>query len=111
MAFQRLCAVDDVWEGEMTEHDVDGHEILLLGVEGGEVKAFQARCPHQDVRLVEGEFDGRRLICRAHRWEFDACSGRGINPDDCRLAEYPIRVENGQVMVETEDVWPMYGHT
>jgi len=31
------------------------------------------------------------LVCSAHHWRYDICSGRGINPASARLA--PVRVE------------------
>ena len=72
MSFTKVCSVGDIWEGEMEPFTVDGHDILLVGVEGGEIKAFQGICPHQDIALSEGKFDGKKLICRAHLWQFDA---------------------------------------
>ena len=41
MSFTKVCSVGDIWEGEMEPFTVDGHEILLVGVEGGDIKAFQ----------------------------------------------------------------------
>lgn len=111
MAFKRICALDDVWEGEMSCLEIDGTEVLVVGLDGGEIKAFQAVCPHQDIPLVEGKFDGKTLICRAHQWVFDARSGEGINPGDCRLAVYPIRIEGSDVFVDTADVQPLFAHT
>lgn len=111
MAFKKVCTLDDVWEGEMECYEVDGQEVLLVGLEGGDVKAYQAVCPHQDIPLVEGKFDGKKLICRAHQWVFDACTGVGINPGDCRLASYPIRIEGDLVYVDTVDVKPLFAHS
>lgn len=111
MAFTKVCTLEDVWEGEMECYEVDGQEVLLVGLEGGDVKAFQAVCPHQDIPLVEGQFDGKQLICRAHQWVFDACTGAGINPGDCRLASYPIKIEGEAVYVDTADVKPLFAHT
>lgn len=111
MTFKKICSLDDVWEGEMECYEVEGQEVLLVGLDGGDVKAFQAVCPHQDIPLVEGKFDGKHLICRAHQWVFDACTGVGINPGDCRLASYPIRIVGNDVLVDTTDVKPLFAHS
>lgn len=111
MSFSKVCTLDDVWEGEMAAFTVNGHEIVLVCADGGEIRAFQGVCPHQDIALVEGRFDGRKLICRAHLWQFDAESGKGINPEDCALASYPVRVEDEDIFVSTEGVEPLFAHT
>lgn len=111
MAFRKVCSLEELWEGDMTSVEVDGHEILLVWPEGGEVKAYQGICPHQDIPLIEGKFDGKVLTCRAHQWQFDACTGKGINPDDCVLAEYPLKIEGEDVFVDTEGVTPLFAHT
>ena len=111
MSFTRVCALDDLWEGEMEAFTVNGQEILLVCAEGGVIKAFQGVCPHQDIALVEGTFDGKTVICRAHLWQFDACTGQGINPRDCALAEYPVDIVGEEVFVQTDGVTPVFAHT
>lgn len=111
MSFTKVCSLDDVWEGEMEAFSVNGHDVLLVCAEGGDIKAFQGICPHQDIPLIDGKFDGTKIICRAHLWQFNACNGKGINPDDCALAQYPVKVEGEEVFVETEGVTPLFAHT
>lgn len=111
MSFTKICTVDDVWEGEMKSFSVNGQEILVVCAEGGDIKAFQGACPHQDIPLVEGQFDGKTIVCRAHLWQFDACTGKGINPAECALAEYPVKVDGNDVFVETEGIQPVFAHT
>lgn len=111
MGFTKVCTVDDLWEGEMGAYTVNDHEILLVCADGGAIKAFQGVCPHQDIPLAEGRFDGKKLICQAHLWQFDAGTGKGINPDDCALAEYPVKVEGEDILVDTEGVEPLFAHT
>lgn len=111
MGFQKACTLDEVWEGEMAEVEVGEHLVLLVGVEGGEVRAFQAVCPHQDIPLCEGKFDGRVLMCRAHQWTFDARTGLGINPGDCKLAQYPVKLDGEDVLVDVEGIKPLFAHT
>lgn len=107
MAFETLCKTDDVWEGEMDSFDTEtGVSVLVLGLGNGEYKAYQAMCPHQEVELVEGEFDGKVLTCKAHLWQFEACNGKGINPKDCQLAEYPLRIDGDTIQVDVDGIEP-----
>jgi toluene monooxygenase system ferredoxin subunit len=106
----RVASLDDLWEGEVMAVDANGHHILLAHLEGGVVRAYQGICPHQEIKLVEGEFDGRTLVCRGHRWEFDLTCGAGVNPADCALAEYPVLVEGEEIYVSTEGVSPRFSY-
>ncbi|MBL8492003.1 MAG: Rieske 2Fe-2S domain-containing protein [Rhodocyclaceae bacterium] len=110
MAFRKVSTLDELWEGDMLEVEADGHDVLLVWPEGGEVQAFQAVCPHQDIPLAEGKFDGRVVMCRAHQWTFDGSSGEGINPGNCKLARYPVKLEGDAILVDTEGVQPLFAH-
>ena len=111
MGFTKVCGLDDLWEGEMENYTVNGHEVLLVCAKEGSIKAFQGVCPHQDIPLSEGKFDGEKIICRAHLWQFDACTGKGINPDDCALAEYPVKIEGDDVYINTDNIEVFYSHS
>jgi toluene monooxygenase system ferredoxin subunit len=111
MAFVKVCSADDLWEGEMESFEVNGSEVLLVSPLDGDVRAFQGICPHQDIPLIEGKFDGKVVICRAHQWVFDASSGEGVNPAGCRLAEYPLKIENGDILIDTDGVVPLFAQT
>lgn len=108
MTFKTLCKLDDLWEGEMQAFEIDNEDVLVIWPEGGQPCAFQGACPHQDIPLVEGHFDGKTLTCRAHQWSFEACSGKGLNPSNAQLARYPIKVENGEVLVQIEGIKPLF---
>jgi phenylpropionate dioxygenase-like ring-hydroxylating dioxygenase large terminal subunit len=50
---------------------------LVLGrLEGGRVFALRDSCPHRGIPLSYGWFDGKRVTCRYHGWEFEPCSGQ-----------------------------------
>jgi len=112
MAFEKICTLDDVWEGEMSGfRTANGTEVLLVVLSGGDVRAVQSRCPHQDFSLLQARLEGHVLTCRAHLWQFDLRTGRGINPADCALAVYPTRVEGDDVYVDVAGVSPLHSHT
>lgn len=83
--------LDEIWDGEMVAVDVGGQSVLLVNLEG-EVRAYENRCPHQAWRLDDGDFDGERIVCSRHMWEFDPKSGAGVNPADCSLKSFECRV-------------------
>ncbi|HWD03485.1 MAG TPA: Rieske 2Fe-2S domain-containing protein [Kribbella sp.] len=98
--WQEAMQLDELWEGEMAGVEVGGEKVLLMNIDG-EVRAYRNRCPHQAWALDEGDFDGETLTCSRHLWVFDARSGAGVNPDNCRLASFPCRVdEDGTIRVD-----------
>ena len=50
---------------------------LVLGRRSdGRVFAMRDNCPHRGIPLSYGWFDGERVTCRYHGWEFEPCSGQ-----------------------------------
>ena len=88
VTFRPVLREDDLWIGEMAGVKVDGHPVLLVNVEGT-VCAYEDRCRHRAQPLSQGRLTGNRLVCAAHAWEYDAATGRGINPDGVALP--PLR--------------------
>jgi toluene monooxygenase system ferredoxin subunit len=81
--------------------EVAGRKILLINF-NDTFYAYEDKCAHQGVPLSEGSFKGDRLICGAHLWEYDVCTGRGINPRGVKLKAFPVKVENGNLLLDPE---------
>ncbi|QJY49358.1 Rieske 2Fe-2S domain-containing protein [Pseudonocardia broussonetiae] len=111
MAFVKVCSLDDVWEGDMESFDVGDKEVLVVHLEGGDVVATQAICPHQQVELVEGELSGKTLTCRSHLWMFDLTTCTGINPGHAELARYPVRLDGDDVYIDPDGDTPKVAHS
>lgn len=107
--FTKVCTLDDVWEGDMDSFEVDGVEVLIIVLDGGDVIATQSICPHQRVELAEGEFDGKKVLtCKQHLWQFDVRTGAGINPVHAAIAMYPVKVEGDDILVDLHGAKPIY---
>ena len=91
----------ELWEGEILDVEFDGEQLLLVHLLGGEVRAYQGTCPHQEILLADGEWEPENalLMCSGHNWEFDLRSGGGVNPAGCRLYAYPVRLDGDAVLV------------
>jgi toluene monooxygenase system ferredoxin subunit len=92
---------DDLWIGEMVGLDVGGRPVLLVNVDGV-VCAYEDRCRHRSLPLSLGKLAGGRLVCAAHGWEYDACTGDGLNPAGVTLRRYPVRLEGDDILVDVD---------
>ncbi len=102
MAFKPAMREEELWVGEMAGVEVDGQRVLLLNVDG-QVCAYEDRCGHRAVLLSQqGRLLGRRLVCRAHEWTYDACTGRGVNPDSVSLRRYAVEIAGGEIRVDVD---------
>ena len=100
MGWRETINLDDLWEGDMSSVTVDGEVVLLVNLDGT-VLAYSNRCPHQASALDEGDLDGETLTCAKHLWEFNALTGRGINPADAALKSYGCQVgDDGIIYVD-----------
>ena len=102
MTFRRVASLDDLWSGEMLALDVGGNSILLVNIDD-HVYAYANACPHQKSRLNEGALKGKTLRCARHHWEFDVCTGHGINPQSACLQVFPVSIESSNILVNLDD--------
>ena len=96
--WQEVMPLADLWIGEMVGIEAEGQKILILNA-GGEVRAYEDRCPHLSSPLSEGDLDGTTLTCSTHLWEFDCMTGEGINPKSCGLKAFPVQIQDETIYV------------
>jgi toluene monooxygenase system ferredoxin subunit len=99
-AWVYVASLDDLWEGEVASVSTDDAEVLLCNV-GGDIFAYEDRCPHLANPLSKGELDAEILTCAAHEWVFDVRTGRGINPASACLRGFDVLVEGDHIFVNT----------
>ena len=102
MGFQRVAKIEDLWSGEMMCLEVNGECLLLVNVDN-HIYAYADICPHQKSRLSEGTLTDKILRCGRHHWEFDVCSGSGVNPRNACLKPFPLRVDGEDILVDMDD--------
>lgn len=90
MGKRMVCRVAEVPENSLKECEAEGGLKLVVANAGGEFFGFQAVCPHQDVPLCEGLFDGATLTCHMHLWQWDVRTGAPLGIAEAPLQRYPI---------------------
>ncbi len=103
MAKRMVCRVGDVPENTLKECEAEGGLKLVVANAGGEFFGFQPQCPHQDVPLCEGLFDGTTLTCHMHLWQWDVRSGAPQGLAEAPLQKYPLSVEDGALYLAGDD--------
>jgi toluene monooxygenase system ferredoxin subunit len=96
---RRALRRDELWAGEMRGVRLGNVRVLLLDVDGT-VHAFEDRCAHMKMPLSGGTLAGGVLTCATHGWQYDAASGRGINPRSACLRRFDVTTKDGEIWVE-----------
>jgi nitrite reductase/ring-hydroxylating ferredoxin subunit len=103
MAFTKAANMEDIWNGEMISCDISGTKVVLIRIDDS-VYAYEDRCAHLALPLSEGSLSEDRLICAGHHWEYDPCTGKGINPKSACLTSFAVKIEERQILVDIEQI-------
>lgn len=99
--------------GSVEDFPIDGGMAVKCGSDqiavfhfeqGDEWYATQNLCPHKMemvlARGMIGDLNGEpKVACPFHKKNFSLKSGACLSGDDYQLKTYPVKVENGQVLV------------
>lgn len=80
-----VCNAQDLPVNGLQGFDVDGERVLVVK-SADCFHAYQGTCPHQEVLLEDGFFDGEVLTCHQHLWQWNIATGEPVG-----LAETPLR--------------------
>ena len=94
-----MCPRSQVPANGMIECTVEDGSKLLVANAGDEYFAYQAVCPHQDVALCEGLYDGEVLTCHQHLWQWDIRTGAAMGLAEAALESFPVQVEGDSIYV------------
>ena len=95
----RVCALEEIPVlGSRVLRHPEG-DICVFRNAADEVFALHDRCPHKGGPLSQGIVHDRSVTCPLHAWQVDLASGEAIAPDSGRARCFPVKVENGEVLL------------
>jgi len=99
--------------GRMKAQLLLGRPLLICRDRQGHVAAMRDICPHRAMPLSFGRFDGERVECAYHGWQFDldgCCRaipslvrGSPVSPEKISVESYLARDQDGYVWVYLPD--------
>jgi nitrite reductase (NADH) small subunit len=100
MTYKKLGTESDLpAPGEAKEFELEGKTICVANVNGA-LYAIDNVCLHEGGPLGQGYVDGGKIVCPWHGWEYDAKTGELFDDPKSKLDVYPLKVENGDVLIE-----------
>lgn len=97
----RACAVSDIEVSDVIQFDHEGQSFAIYRSSEGELFATAGLCTHQRVCLADGLVWGDTIECPKHHGSFNFKTGEALGaPVIIPLKTYPVRVENGSVMID-----------
>ncbi|MFW6188596.1 MAG: Rieske (2Fe-2S) protein, partial [Actinomycetota bacterium] len=89
--------VEDVPVGSAVTVDRGGAQAVVGRPDPGTVVAFSPVCPHQGCMVTPRE---KLYVCPCHASQFDLRTGEVLSgPAGTGLAPYPVRVEEGRIVL------------
>ena len=97
--FVRALALAELLPGQCVEVSVGGQPVALYNV-AGTVYATSNTCIHRGGPLGQGALDGPVVLCPWHSWSWDVRTGENTVNPELKIPTYPVKVEDGQVLVQ-----------
>ena len=103
MAFEKVCAVDEVPGDEALAVTIGDLELAITR-DGEEIFAVQNVCSHAEVALSEGEVADGTVECWLHGSCFDLRTGKPTHlPATEPVATFAVEVRGGDVYVDASE--------
>jgi len=100
-----ICNIDDIPVlGARRVSRAQGLDVAIFRNDQGEVFALLDRCPHKGGPLSQGIVFGTSVACPLHNWTIGLCSGQVEAPDAGCTPKFSVKVEAGQVFLNTTEL-------
>jgi nitrite reductase (NADH) small subunit len=77
-----------------------GEKTVCVANVNGEFSAMDNVCLHVGGPLGEGTVENGKVVCPWHGWQYDPKTGQTTHNPNLKVAVYPTKIENGEVMLE-----------
>jgi 3-phenylpropionate/trans-cinnamate dioxygenase ferredoxin subunit len=90
--------VEDIPLGKGRTVTIAGKDVALFNVDGT-IFAIDDSCLHHGLSLGNSPLEGKIVTCRGHGWRYDVTTGNVTHVPDYGVASYPVKIEDGKILV------------
>ena len=100
IAMKKICTLQEIPKlGARVVQSREHGDIAVFRNADDEVFALLDKCPHKNGPLSQGIVHGKRVTCPLHNWNIELADGCALAPDQGCTKSFPVRVENGDVLL------------
>jgi nitrite reductase/ring-hydroxylating ferredoxin subunit len=75
-----------------------GVAVLVVKMDGRPY-SLSSNCPHMGCSMGGAVLENGTVQCPCHDWKFDIRTGRFTEAKEIGLATYPVKIENGDILI------------
>ena len=98
--FIRVGGVAELPEVDSAKEFHCGARTICMANVNGVYSAMENVCLHRGGPLGQGMVEGDKVICPWHGWAWDTKTGVADQDSRMKIAVYPVKIEDGDVMIE-----------
>jgi nitrite reductase (NADH) small subunit len=100
MSFTKLTTQSELPAINIAKEFSCGNKEICVAHVNGDYSAIDNICLHQGGPLGQGMIENGKVVCPWHAWQYDPKTGATMHNPNLKVAVYPLKIENGEVLVE-----------
>jgi len=98
--FTKIASQSDLPPANEAKEFACGDKVICVANVNGRITAMDNVCLHRGGPLGQGVIEKGKVVCPWHGWEWDPTTCQAVHNPAAKLNVYPIKIENGEVLVE-----------
>jgi nitrite reductase (NADH) small subunit len=98
--FIKLTAESELPPADEAKEFPCGAKTICIANVNNVYSAMDNVCLHRGGPLGQGMIEGGKVVCPWHGWAYDPKTGAPEQNPNVKVAVYPLKIENGDVLVE-----------
>ena len=98
--FTKLTTRSELPAADTAKEFPCGGKAICVANVSGTYSAMDNVCLHRGGPLGEGMIENGKVVCPWHGWAWDPKTGEAADNANAKLAVYPLKIENGDVLIE-----------
>jgi nitrite reductase (NADH) small subunit len=100
MPFTKIAAQSELPPADEAQEFPCGDKTICIANVNGVFTAMDNVCLHRGGPLGQGMIEGGKVVCPWHGWAWDVRTGAAEQDGSMKVAIYPLKIENGDVLIE-----------